>query len=721
MNLRLKFTVALAACSLFAAAAAAALLFTLWSTLKPEPQALFAAALAESIGLLMFLSALLITAMGVVLHGVFQSYVVQPRRLAEETQLILTANPAHRIKCSGPPEIEQLGAAINALAARFEALRRDVDNRISEARSNLEQEKNRLAALMSELSESVIVCNTTGRILLYNQRARQLLGAAVPNHGGRDMPDPVGLGRSLFAIVDRNVVSHALDYIHHRLQQGDYQPMSIFITTTRGGLLIRARMAPVVAATAKGVRAAEISGFVLVLEDIRRELEIGNLRDQLLTSLTEGTRSSLANIQAAVENLVDYPQINVSQRQQFQQIIAAETEKLGIQLNRAATAYADHLKSEWLLATMLGRDLLSALQRSIEAQLGLAVTLCGSEQRIWLKVDSFLLVQAFTHLAGRLRDECGVRAVALRLEQAGQRPQLDMAWRGAVPAIETALAWECQPINISSQRNALSFNNIVERHGGEAWCKLDAASQTAYFRVLLPPAEQDGATDMVSGVPSRPIFYDFDLFHQPGQSPELDQRPLTELAYTVFDTETTGLEPSAGDEIISIGAVRVVNGRLLSDEVFDQLVDPQRPLPAVSVHVHGITSEMLDGQPTIDQALPVFHRYCEDTVLVAHNAAFDMRFLQIKEARTGVHFTHPVLDTLMLSAVLHPNQTDHTLEAIAARLGVNVIGRHTALGDAIVTGEIFLKMLPLLTEKGILTLRQACEAAQQTPYARVQY
>jgi DNA polymerase III subunit epsilon len=71
--------------------------------------------------------------------------------------------------------------------------------------------------------------------------------------------------------------------------------------------------------------------------------------------------------------------------------------------------------------------------------------------------------------------------------------------------------------------------------------------------------------------------------------------------------------------------------------------------------------------------------------------------------------------------VLHPNQTDHTLEAIAARFGVNVIGRHTALGDAIVTGEILLKMLPLLKEKGILSLRQAREAARQTPYARVQY
>jgi DNA polymerase-3 subunit epsilon len=130
---------------------------------------------------------------------------------------------------------------------------------------------------------------------------------------------------------------------------------------------------------------------------------------------------------------------------------------------------------------------------------------------------------------------------------------------------------------------------------------------------------------------------------------------------------------------------------------------------------------MLKGQPRIETVLPAFHAFCEDTVLVAHNAAFDMRFLQLKEESTGVRFTQPVLDTLLLSPVIHPNQESHRIEAIAERLGVNVIGRHTALGDAIVTGEVFLRMIPLLGELGIRTLGQAREAAQRTYYARVKY
>jgi DNA polymerase-3 subunit epsilon len=239
----------------------------------------------------------------------------------------------------------------------------------------------------------------------------------------------------------------------------------------------------------------------------------------------------------------------------------------------------------------------------------------------------------------------------------------------------------------------------------------------------LLPAAQPGAAPAPSTpvAQGRPEFYDFDLFRQSGQNPQLDERVLSDLVFTVFDTETTGLDPAAGDEIIAIGAVRIVNGRLLQNELFDQLVDPQRPISAGSFAVHGIERAMLEGQPRIAEVLPAFARFCEDTVLVAHNAAFDMRFLQVKEAATGIRFSQPVLDTLLLSAVAHPNQEAHNLEALAARLGVHVVGRHSALGDALVTGEVFLKLLPMLAERGITTLKGAREAAQRTYYARIKY
>lgn len=220
-------------------------------------------------------------------------------------------------------------------------------------------------------------------------------------------------------------------------------------------------------------------------------------------------------------------------------------------------------------------------------------------------------------------------------------------------------------------------------------------------------------------MPSRPEFYDFELFDRLEESSQWQDRALADVAFTVFDTETTGLDATRGDEIISVGAVRVVNGRLLRQETFERLVDPGRRVPATSTAVHGITGDMLVGRPTIDAVLPEFARYARDTVLVGHNVGFDLQFLRLKESRTGVRLTQPVLDTLLLDAAVHPDHDEHSLEAIAARLGVHIVGRHTALGDALVTGEVFVRLLKLLKGRGITTIGQAAEASRATMHARL--
>ncbi len=175
------------------------------------------------------------------------------------------------------------------------------------------------------------------------------------------------------------------------------------------------------------------------------------------------------------------------------------------------------------------------------------------------------------------------------------------------------------------------------------------------------------------------------------------------------------------DEIISIGAVRIVNNRLLSRDRFEQLVNPRRALRWESVQIHGIRDEMLADQPTIDEVLPRFHKFSENTIMVAHNAAFDMRMLQLKETATGIRFINPVLDTMLLSAIVHPAQENHNLMTIAQRLGIDVSGRHTAIGDALATAEMFLKLMPLLAKKGVHTLQEARQASEKTYYARLKY
>ena len=360
------------------------------------------------------------------------------------------------------------------------------------------------------------------------------------------------------------------------------------------------------------------------------------------------------------------------------------------------------------------------------------------DAQLWLKVDSYSLIQALQHLAGRLAEGYDIAHVQLRLgtarasglapvaadEAGSERAQLDLVWAAQAMSTETVSAWESEPLRTSDETtSALTVRDVIARHGGALWFERARVRQEAFFRILLPLAGEAAPLEaaLIGEHESRPEFYDFDLFAAGQRNEALAEQRLADLAYTVFDTETTGLQPGAGDEIIQIGATRIVAGKLRRQECFEQLVDPQRSVPEAGVAIHGIQPAMLRGQPVIDAVLPAFHAFAHDTVLVAHNAAFDMRFLQLKQERTGVRFEQPVLDTLLLSAVIHPQQESHRLEAIAERLGVTVLGRHSALGDAMVTAEVFVKMLPLLQAMGIATLGQAVQASRETYLARVSY
>ena len=704
--------------------------YAVYGVLEPAQRQDLVAILAPHAELIAELGLLLLAVLGVVFAVAYRFYIKGPPRIAEGIRIMLNANAGHRLEPAGPPEIKLLARAVNDLAERGEMLARDLEAKVARAKSSVEEEKNRLAALMSELSQGVLVCNADGRILLYNERARQALTAP---EGARDgaAPSLVGLGRSIFAIVDRNLLAHALESVQARLDKSEADPNAQFVFTSRSGQFIRARMAPVLAAS--GTTASDetpsvnlkaaVSGFVMTLDNITHTFELDSTRDMLLQSLTEGSRAALANIRAAVETLSDYPDCEPVHRDRFIRVIREEARNLSGKLDKTTAEYADSLKTRWPLEEMLGVDAIAAARRRIENRLGMRTLSEALDDSIWIKIDSYTLVQALTCLAGRLKEEHEVAEVRFNLLRHARIAELDLVWSGPALPQETLYRWETETMRVGGEDSPLTLRDVTDRLGAEMVYMVDKIRQRPCIRFLLPMVKP---TRLGFGAPvrldeSRPEFYDFDLFRQTGQTPELDQLPLSELAYTVIDTETTGLDPSAGDEIISIGAVRIVNSRLLRYETYEQLIDPKRPIDALSQTVHGLSNEMLRGQPTIDEVLPQFREYCEDTVLVGHNAAFDMRFLQIKEARTGVRFTRPVLDTLLLSEVLNPNQDSHALEAIAGRLGVSVVARHTALGDALVTGEVFLRMIPLLAAHGIRTLRDAREATAKTLYAKVEY
>ena len=654
------------------------------------------------------------------------SHYVQPlAHMVDGVDVLLNTDVFKPVVSKGTPEHRALADRINQLLEQRERLRQDMDERVRQVSQGIEQERSRLAALMSELTQSVVVCNLDGCILLYNKQARlqsRALSGAVG--GGVEL---MGLGRSIYGVFDRKLVAHALENIQERMSRGAASPSAQFVTTTAAGQLLRVQMAPVRAVGAVETHSA-LSGFVLMMENITRDFQSESARDQVLTTLTEGSRSSLANMQAALD-MLDFDDLDPAMRSRFLGVIGEETRRMSQRLADLEIGTTADLKTRWPMEDMLGADLLKAALRQMQSQLPVPISLAEVDAGVWLKVESFSMLQALSYLAARLVDEFDVKFLQLRLSPAtlpsheGRKAHLDLIWSGQAMSTETVMSWELDAMRQGPDGTLLSVRDVVERHGGAFWFERERTRHQAFFRFLLPLASPKEPVDAATFVrnDSRPEFYDFDLFQTTAQSLELNDRLLTELTYTVFDTETTGLNPSEGDEIIQMGATRIVNGKLLSQECFDQLVDPQRRIPAATIPIHGIESHMVAGKPTIAQVLPSFHGFAQDTVLVAHNAAFDMRFLQLKEKSTGVVFDQPVLDTLLLSAVVHPNQASHRLEAIAERFNVKVVGRHTAMGDAMVTAEVFLKLIPLLAEKGIRTLGQAREAAQKTYYARLTY
>jgi len=717
-----RLIVAIGAVGLAMAVWMGATVALIWSTLEPAQRDAVGAVLGPRMALLGMSWVVALVLVASILRMLHHRYANAPARLLEGVRMLLAASGPQQVNPQGSAQIRALAGAINALAAQRDRLREDVAQQIAQASCSVQQERNRLAALMSELTQSVVVCNLDGRILLYNSRARlqfRALSQAPTLAGGAEL---MGIGRSIYAVFDRQLVAHALQTIYQRMRRGAASPSAQFVTTTRTGQLIRVQMAPVRAEESGPEPGAGISGFVLMLDNVTQSFEEESLRDQLLHGLTEGSRSSLANMQAAVD-MLGYADLEPEMRERFLCVVREEVAAMSQRITALVQRSTQGLKTRWPLEEMLGTDFVTAAQLQIESHCQRAVTVEGADASLWLKVESFTLLQALTYLAGRLVDEFDVKFLQLRLQKAGPRAQLDLIWSGQVMSTETVMTWEMDPMRFGAQSTPLTVRDVVERHGGEMWFERERVRHQAFFRFLLPLAseqEQLAAAQIMQNQ-SRPEYYDFDLFQVTEQGSALDDQPLAALSFTVFDTETTGLNPSEGDEIIQIGAVRIVNGKLLRQESFEQLVNPGRPISAASIPIHGITQDRVTGKPRIAEVLPAFHEFAQDTVLVAHNAAFDMKFLQLKEASTGVAFHQPVLDTLLLSAVVHPHQESHRLEAIAERFNITVLGRHTALGDAMVTAEVLLRLLPLLQAMGIHTLRQAREAAQETYYARLKY
>ncbi|EOD00618.1 PolC-type DNA polymerase III [Caldisalinibacter kiritimatiensis] len=173
--------------------------------------------------------------------------------------------------------------------------------------------------------------------------------------------------------------------------------------------------------------------------------------------------------------------------------------------------------------------------------------------------------------------------------------------------------------------------------------------------------------------------------------------------YVVFDIETTGFSP-VNDRITEIGAVKIKNNQIV--DRYNQLINPQIKIPEKIVELTGITDELVKDKPTIEEVITEFLDFVGDSVLVAHNASFDMGFIKEKASRQGIDIKNASLDTLELSRVLFPDLKRHKLNILAKHLNIKLENHHRAVDDAEATAHIFIKMLNILHDERIKKLEK---------------
>ena len=213
------------------------------------------------------------------------------------------------------------------------------------------------------------------------------------------------------------------------------------------------------------------------------------------------------------------------------------------------------------------------------------------------------------------------------------------------------------------------------------------------------------------------IEHDLELHDRPPPAPPVTaSTQLADLPVTVIDTETTGLDVTQ-DRIISVGAVRLHGARLYRSAILDRLVRPGMPIPARSIAVHGITDAMVADAEVFPAVFARLLPLIDGTVLVGHNLPFDVAMVRRECGLAGLAWPAPPgLDTLLLAAALDTDAHDHSLDGLAERFGVDVRGRHTALGDALVTAEIYTRMLPRLADAGVTTFGAAQDFAARAKH-----
>ncbi|MEO0034400.1 MAG: hypothetical protein RLZZ501_423, partial [Pseudomonadota bacterium] len=543
------------------------------------------------------------------------------RRMATEVRAIAYGGDRPGLDPAAYAMLAPLPEAVNEICARMMRAKTELASGLATATRRAEDNAQRLAAILNDLQEGVLVCTQRHELVLYNTVAFDLLGPTAD----------LGLGRSLFETLAREPVVRTIERLGADADGGG-RGIPFLVGTVEGRLLLQARMSLIRAG------GGALAGYVVTLVDAAPQLASLTGREALRREIAAGIEAPLARIAAAVAEAPG---------------VEAECHAAGRALRRAVEGYDRLLAEWWPSGDLLSTELLSAVRDRLDA--APAATVVGLP--VWLHGEAYSLTLIIETLVRHVAAHTGAGAFDLSAGRDGDTAWIEIRWPSgpALPAAELDrwLGLKLAALGGLTARALLPAGE--EGDGGPAGGTDESGG--GWVRLPISPARASGRRPGPP-LPARPEFHDLGLLELPRDTGDLGTRPLKSLDYVVFDTETTGLAPSQGDRIVSIAGVRIVNGRILSGESFSRVIHPGRPIPPESVRFHGITDAMVQDKPPARVVLPQFRAYVAGAVMVAHNAAFDLKFLEVETAGSAVRFDGAVLDTMILSDFLDGPDAD---------------------------------------------------------------
>ena len=593
-----------------------------------------------------------------------------------------------------------LAPSVDQAMSALTKARTDVSEEVQNATEDANRLKRRLETVVRDLQEGVVICRLDHTILLYNKQAQVIL---TPSGEVEKGP---GLGRNLSTFLAEWPLQHCLERLQKRHESGRYLnhrdglmiPLTTLAMSSNETLLCR--MSLMLEESDNSPR-----GYVLTFTKSTSELEAGIWRDRILNSSIREIRQRLTNVALVAETILNVPDISAEERSKLLEHVQTEPEQLNSCLDKLDEVASDLLAGAWPTSPINSATLFDCISSRLNSDANVEINSGGTN--VWLECESASLVGLLSLLIGRISKTFNTKSFNLTVSSHNNQSYIDIDFEGGMISIQQLESWLKDPVD--SSLGDLSGKDVLNRYKTEIWPESIGENQIRLRMPVSISSYSDSEVEMQPNqLPARPEFYDFDLFTKT-VSVKHEDTPLNELEMVVFDTETTGLEPSQDDEIISIAGVRVVNGRVLSGEYFNRLVNPERSIPLTSTKVHHITEKMVENEPTIKEILPLFHTFVDGAVLVAHNAPFDMAFLNKNKEKTGIEFNQSSLDTVLLAAHVFGSTEDLTLDAIAQRLSVeiDISVRHSALGDSIATATVLIGLIKILEQHGVYTFGDA--------------